>query len=212
MKFSSLDEVIDLYAKWGSRNYAEEITQTEHAVQCANLAIADNSSASLVVAALLHDIGHLIDLEMKEGYEEFQTDTHHEASGSRSLAEILPSSVRQPIALHVEAKRWLCAKEDGYLESLSAASLHSLGLQGGPMSEQESARFETMPGFADAISLRKWDDCGKNIDLTGSLDDFRQILSTYSEKLTQRTIEASVYLQQPSQKKDAAATVAPAGK
>ena len=183
MKFSSLDEVINLYSKWGSRNYAEEISQTEHAVQCANLAIAANSSASLVVAALLHDIGHLIDLEMKDGYEEFATDTQHEASGSRSLAELFPPSVRQPIALHVEAKRWLCANEDSYLQTLSAASLHSLGLQGGPMDEQESVRFSSMPGFADAVSLRKWDDCGKNIELTGDIDDFCQILMTYSGNL-----------------------------
>lgn len=183
MKFSSIDEIVHLYTKWGSRNYAEEISQTEHAVQCANLATAANSSTSLVVAALLHDIGHLIDLEMKDGYEEFATDTQHEASGSRSLAELFPPAVRQPIALHVEAKRWLCANEDGYLQTLSAASLHSLGLQGGPMSAQECSRFEAMPGFADAVALRKWDDCGKNIDLTGSIDDFRQILNKYAVAL-----------------------------
>ena len=181
MKFSSLDEVVGLYAKWGSHNYAEEITQTEHAVQCANLAIAHNSSDSLVLAALLHDIGHLMDLELNAGEENFAFDTKHEALGSRSLTDIFPASVRQPIALHVEAKRWLCAKQDGYIESLSAASLHSLQLQGGPMNEQDAARFESMPGFADAISLRKWDDCGKDVALTGSIDEFHEILHRYAK-------------------------------
>ena len=184
MKFSSIDEVLSLYEAWGSRKYAEEITQTEHAVQCAHLALAEHSSPSLVLAALLHDIGHLIDLELNAGSEIFDTDTQHEASGSRSLADILPVAVRQPIALHVEAKRWLCAKEHGYLESLSAASLHSLQLQGGPMSEREAIRFESMPGFADAVALRKWDDCGKNVELTGTIDDFRQILQSSLEKLS----------------------------
>ena len=182
MKFSSLDEVIALYEKWGSRHYAEEITQTEHAVQCARLAEADGATSHLVVASLLHDIGHLIDLEINNGEEVFSVDTAHEAVGSRSLAEIFPPAVRQPIALHVEAKRWLCAKKDGYLNSLSAASLHSLQLQGGPMSDAEADRFEAMPGFADATALRLWDDCGKNTELTGSIDDFRQILEHHLGK------------------------------
>ena len=181
MKFSSLDEVCALFAKWGSHNYAEEITQTEHAVQCANLAIAHHSSDSLVLAALLHDIGHLIDLESNNGQENFSCDTKHESLGSRSLSDILPVSVRQPIALHVEAKRWLCAKEVGYIESLSVASLHSLQLQGGPMNEHDALRFESMPGFTDAISLRKWDDCGKDVSLTGTIDEFGQILRRYAE-------------------------------
>lgn len=184
MKFSSVDEILDLYEKWGSRTYAEEITQTEHAVQCAQLALMNNSSPSLVIAALLHDIGHLIDLEMNSGHENFETDTKHEASGARSLANVFPIAVRQPIALHVEAKRWLCAKQDGYIESLSAASLHSLQLQGGPMSEQEAIRFESMPGYTDAIALRIWDDCGKNVELTGTHDEFRQILQSSVEKLS----------------------------
>ena len=184
MKFSSLTEVINLYTKWGSHNYAEEITQTEHAVQCANLAIAHNSTDSLVVAALLHDIGHLIDLELNAGEENFACDTKHEAIGSRSLADIFPISVRQPIALHVEAKRWLCAKRHGYTESLSAASLHSLQLQGGPMDEHEAERFESMPGYADAVLLREWDDCGKNVALTGTIDEFRHLLHQYATNLS----------------------------
>lgn len=183
MKFSSLDEVVNLYAKWGQHNYAEDVTQTEHAVQCANLAIANGSSSSLIVAALLHDIGHLIDLEIHTGTENFTTDTKHEAVGARSLAGLFPGSVRQPIALHVEAKRWLCAKRDGYTESLSAASLHSLQLQGGPMDEHEAVRFESTPGFAEAISLRQWDDCGKNVAVTGNIDEFCHILLSHVAKV-----------------------------
>ncbi len=182
MKFSSLKEISDLFEKWGSHNYAEAITQTEHAVQCAKLAIASNSPSHLVVAALLHDIGHLIDLEVNDGKEEFQIDTEHEASGARSLSSVLPASVRLPIALHVEAKRWLCAQQEGYLESLSPASTHSLKLQGGPMTKDEVKRFESMPGFADAISLRQWDDTGKNEELGGTIEDFHHILTTYAEK------------------------------
>ena len=181
MTFSSLDEIIHLYSRWGSRNYAEAITQTEHAVQCAQLAISHNAPSHLIVAALLHDIGHLIDLELSNGVENFENDTQHESSGSRALSPLFPSSVRQPIALHVEAKRWLCANDPEYLSTLSPASLHSLHLQGGPMNEEETSRFQAMPGFADAISLRKWDDTGKDEALGGSMDDFTELLHTYSK-------------------------------
>ncbi|MEI8285909.1 MAG: phosphohydrolase [Actinomycetes bacterium] len=183
MKISTTEDIINLYEKWGSVNYAEAITQTEHGVQCARLAEEENSPSHLVIAALLHDIGHLIDLEEHEGKAVFDVDTAHEATGSRSLVEVMPSSVRLPIALHVDAKRWLCARQPGYLETLSPASTHSLQLQGGPMNDDEVARFEAMPGFSDAISLRLWDDRGKDASAGGTLEDFTRILHSHLHEL-----------------------------
>ena len=184
MKISTIDDITRLFEKWGSVNYAEELTQTEHAVQCARLAEEEGAPSHLVIAALLHDIGHLIDLEKHDGQEIFDVDTAHEAQGSRSLADVMPASVRLPIALHVEAKRWLCARKPGYLDTLSAASTHSLQLQGGPMTDDEVSRFEAMPGFADAVSLRLWDDRGKNPEWSCSLDDFKRILDSHSKELS----------------------------
>lgn len=183
MKFSSIEEIVNLFEKWGSVKYSEAISQTEHAVQCARLAEAEQAPSHLVVAALLHDIGHLVDLEMHEGTEILDVDTSHEATGSRCIVDVLPSAVRLPIALHVDAKRWLCARQPGYQDSLSDASTHSLQLQGGPMNDEEVARFEAMPGFADAIALRLWDDLGKDVNEGGSLADFEHILRSHSAEL-----------------------------
>jgi phosphonate degradation associated HDIG domain protein len=186
MKISTIEDITNLYKKWGSINYSEAITQTEHAVQCARLAEEEDSPSHLVIAALLHDIGHLVDLEQHEGKEIFDVDTAHEATGSRCLVDVLPSSVRLPIALHVDAKRWLCARQPGYFETLSPASTHSLQLQGGPMNDEEVTRFEAMPGFSDAVALRLWDDRGKNKEWGGTLDDFVQILESHAGELTSK--------------------------
>lgn len=176
-RFTSLSEIESLFEKWGQQFYSENISQTAHAVQCAQLAEDANAPSALVLAALLHDIGHLVDLEDTAGKEEHQIDTVHEATAARMLAPLFPPAVTAPIALHVDGKRWLCAREDGYFETLSASSVSSLVLQGGPMSEQEADRFMAMPQFQDAVAVRRWDDLGK--DTTKEqlpIEDFRQIL------------------------------------
>ena len=63
--------------------------------------------------------------------------------------------------LHVAAKRYLCATDAQYLARLSPASVHTLKLQGGPMSAQDVAQFEAERYGAEAVRLRHWDDQGK---------------------------------------------------
>lgn len=180
MKLESTEAIVDLYRRLGGEKYSEAISQTEHAVQCAWLAEEEGAESHLVLAALLHDIGHLVDLETHGGRLVLDQDTRHEATGGNCLAAVYPARVRNPIVLHVEAKRWLCARRDGYLDGLSPASVHSLGLQGGPMSDQEADRFESMPGFAEAVALRLWDDLGKDGTRGGSIDDFDELLRRHS--------------------------------
>jgi phosphonate degradation associated HDIG domain protein len=183
-KFSSLIEIESLFEKWGQQFYSENISQTAHAVQCAQLAEEADASSALVLAALLHDVGHLVDLEDSAGKEEHEIDTAHEATAARLLASLFPPAVTAPIALHVDGKRWLCAREDGYFESLSPASVASLALQGGPMSDAEADRFMAMPQFEEAIALRRWDDIGKDINKDQfPLDEFRRLLNSHFEKL-----------------------------
>ena len=183
-KFSSLNEIESLFEKWGQQFYSENISQTAHAVQCAQLAEDSDASSALVLAALLHDVGHLVDLEDSSGKEEHTIDTVHEATAARMLAPLFPPAVTAPIALHVDGKRWLCAREDGYFESLSPASVASLALQGGPMSEHEAERFMVMPQFADAIALRRWDDIGKDTAKDQlPLDEFRRLLHFHFEQI-----------------------------
>jgi phosphonate degradation associated HDIG domain protein len=183
-RFSTISDIDALFEKWGQQFYSEMVSQTSHAVQCAQLAEQENASSALVLAALLHDVGHLMDLEDLDGKEVHDFDTAHEATGSRALASVFPPAVTAPIAMHVDAKRWLCAKEEGYSETLSEASIASLALQGGPMSDTEADRFMTMPHFDDAISLRRWDDFGKDTSQNhSSLDEFHRLLHSHFEQL-----------------------------
>ena len=67
----------------------------------------------------------------------------------------------EPVALHVEAKRFLATTEAGYIDRLSAASLQSLALQGGPMSQAECEAFRANPFHDAALKLRSYDEMGK---------------------------------------------------
>ena len=163
---SSIDEVMALFDEWGRQNYDEQITQLEHAEQSAALARADGADPALVAAALLHDVGHL--LELRAGGRpdgQVESDLGHEARGARYLAALFPASVTGPIALHVAAKRYRCAVDPSYQAGLSDGARRSLVRQGGPMDEAEVARFEANPAHRDAVALRGWDDGGKVEDL-----------------------------------------------
>jgi gamma-butyrobetaine dioxygenase len=151
---TSLDEVVALYERWGTDRYDEEISQLAHAEQTAAHAVGAEASDQLVAAALLHDVGHLLALDRGE-------DDHHQVTGPAWLGRLFPSAVTGPIALHVDAKRFLCAVDPGYRSGLSAGSIASLARQGGPMSPDEAVAFAARPGHDDAVLLRRWDDLGK---------------------------------------------------
>lgn len=160
----SIDSILSIYSTWGNETYDEDITQLAHALQCAALAHHEGSSEELIAAALLHDIGHLFEIERNNG-PDYTTNLRHELTGSDYLSELFPPAVTAPIAMHVEAKRYLAANEAGYFDGLSRGSQRSLDVQGGPFTAAESARFMGLEGSADALKLRRWDDFGKVIDL-----------------------------------------------
>ncbi len=175
---TTVDELFDLYETKGTAAYGESITQSDHALQCAALARRDGAKNELMVAALFHDVGHLVlDVQGNEEFDFEQDDDRHEALGARILAPLFGPSVAQPVALHVIAKRWLCTKEPQYHERLSAASRATLIAQGGLLSDEECERFEAHPGFNDAIALRTWDDAGKIEGLhVGALRDWESLV------------------------------------
>jgi [1-hydroxy-2-(trimethylamino)ethyl]phosphonate dioxygenase len=155
------DRLLALLADAGKRQYGgEAVSQTEHALQCAALAAADRAPPSLVAAALLHDIGHLL---YEEGPEPARRgiDDHHEILGAAALNEAFGPALAEPVRLHVAAKRWLCAAEAGYFARLSRGSVRSLALQGGPFNAVEAAAFAARPFADDAIRLRRWDEAAK---------------------------------------------------
>ena len=154
------DRIIQLFQRKGDATYGEHVTQTEHALQCAALAEAAGADSATVVAALLHDIGHLLDKRGEDAAER-GIDTRHEVLGAQWLERYFGTAVSEPVRWHVDAKRYLCAVESGYSEELSEASKLSLGLQGGPFSVSEASDFASRPYFQQAVAVRRWDDAGK---------------------------------------------------
>ncbi|HWZ58095.1 MAG TPA: HD domain-containing protein [Gemmatimonadaceae bacterium] len=172
-----VDRILTLFAERGDAAYiGEAVSQTEHALQTAHLAEAAGSPATLIAAALVHDIGHLVD-DHAEDSAERGVDARHEALGSRWLARYFGPAVVVPGALHVAAKRYLCAVDPHYLSRLSPASVQSLGLQGGPMDRAEVEAFDAAPYAADAVRLRRWDDEAKIVGWSvPPLEHYRAVL------------------------------------
>ena len=155
------EEVCALYDRLGASAYfGEAVTVTEHCLQAAYFARAANAPDALVIAALLHDIGHLVGAA-PDDLAEWTEDAHHELIGGGWLAKRFGPEVSEPVRLHVPAKRYLCATDSSYFDKLSAASVVTLKLQGGPMTPSETAAFETRPYWREAIRVRQWDDEGK---------------------------------------------------
>jgi phosphonate degradation associated HDIG domain protein len=151
----------DLFEKRGSSMYSgEPVTQTEHALQAAWAAEQENASDSLIAAALLHDVGHLLH-DMGEDCADDGVDDRHEALGALWLARHFGPDVVEPVRLHVPAKRYLCAVDAAYRARLSPASVLSLQLQGGPYSPEEVELFRAHPHFKASLRLRGWDETAK---------------------------------------------------
>lgn len=169
------DALLGLFRRRGDEHYDEAVSQTAHAVQSAALARAASAPPELVVAALLHDVGHL--LEPADHGVIRERDLHHEELGARLLARWFGPAVTDPIRYHVAAKRYLCAVDPGYHAQLSPASVRSLELQGGVMSADEVAEFDAQPASKAAAALRRWDDLAKRTDLvTPPIEEFRGLL------------------------------------
>jgi gamma-butyrobetaine dioxygenase len=145
----SIDDVLALFASpLLDASYGEDLPIRDHMLQCAALAQTEGAGDALVAAALLHDLGWVL-------------DAPHEETGALWIEPLLGPAVAQPIRLHVTAKRYLVATTPGYLERLSAMSRTTLEQQGGPLEPEACRAFESDPAFHAALRLRGWDDCGK---------------------------------------------------
>jgi phosphonate degradation associated HDIG domain protein len=164
-KAESVEEVLGLYVAFAEQHYDEQVTQLDHALQTAALAVSEGADDALVVAALLHDVGHLLELEAG-ATGPGAGDMRHEATGAAYLDQLFGPAVTQPIALHVRAKRYLCAVDAAYSDGLSEGSKRSLEQQGGPLDARSAPDFESLPESEAAVRLRRWDDLGKVDGLT----------------------------------------------
>lgn len=156
----AIEAIRRLFDEKGTLAYGEVVNQVEHALQCGALAEGEGAPASLVVAAVLHDLGHMLHRDAA-GAVQAGDDDRHELLGAKFLARWFGPEVAEPIRLHVEAKRYLCAREAGYRESLSDLSKRTLEIQGGPFTDEQARAFEQLPHARAAVSLRRWDDIGK---------------------------------------------------
>ena len=174
---SVAQEVLAIYGARGAGAYfGERVSMTEHGLQAAYFAQVQDAPATLIVAALLHDVGHLLEV-IPDAIEEWTSDAHHEEVGARWLAQRFSADVSEPVRLHVPAKRYLCATDSEYLGRLSPASVHTLQLQGGAMSAAEVAHFEKQAYYREAVRVRRWDDQGKVAGLnTPSLGDYASLV------------------------------------
>ena len=140
----------------------ENVTQLEHALQCAELAEKKKFSKEMITAALLHDIGHLL----YEGEDPIHKgkDGYHEELGADYLSEFYNEEVTRPIRAHVDSKRYLSAVEKEYYNLLSEASKISLHAQGGPFTKEEAEKFINKPFMKEAVKLRRFDDLAKELN------------------------------------------------
>jgi len=154
--------IAEIFARRGAEEYlGEPVTIAEHSLQCAELAQSEGASDVLVAAALLHDVGHFTH-EFETNAAEHGVDTVHEEAGARIIDRFFPKLVTDCVRYHVAAKRYLCATDPDYFAKLSDASVHSLKLQGGPMSAAEVEAFAKHPHLDPILNVRLWDDVGKD--------------------------------------------------
>jgi phosphonate degradation associated HDIG domain protein len=181
------EEILAVFQKHGSGAYfGESVSMTEHALQAAYFARNAGAPPALIVAALLHDIGHLVE-NVPNDIADWTVDAHHERVGSRWLAERFGPEVSEPVRLHVPAKRYLLATDAEYFAKLSPASVITLKLQGGPMAAHEVAGFETERFYKEAVRVRQWDDQGKVAGLkTPELGDYRALIEALAIELEEK--------------------------
>ena len=166
------DHLLELAASMADHSYGERVDMLSHALQAAACARRDGAPDELVLAALLHDVGHLLGDAGEWGLPD------HAEVGARALQAWLPDGLVAPVRLHVAAKRYLVATDPAYGAVLSPASVATLAQQGGPMDADEIAAFEREPSWPDAVALRRWDDAGKVTGLdVRDLPDYRDLLT-----------------------------------
>lgn len=179
---ASAETVMAVLEASAGRDYiGEPVSQLDHALQTAACARRAGAGEAELIAALLHDVGHLCDPAAPR-----MADVgvlRHEELGADYLAGLgFAHAVCELVRGHVAAKRYLVATRPGYAARLSAASRATLRHQGGPMSPEACARFRADGLHVAKLRLRAWDEEAKVPGLrVDGLDAYRPLLRAHLE-------------------------------
>ena len=176
-----IDEVFELLQRSGGEEYfGEPVTKLQHSEQCASHARNAGADEELILASLLHDIGHLLEVEGALRDERVGVINHDEIGQNWLLERGFSKRLAALVGGHVDAKRYLTAVNPGYLARLSPASVETLRLQGGPMNESSAAEFAVVPELRDILRLRSWDEMAKDPKWEGPrLESYREMLARH---------------------------------
>jgi predicted HD phosphohydrolase len=183
------DRLIEAMTKSAARQYGTEgVTELAHALQCAELAAAAGADEELALACLLHDVGRYavaqeeIDDTLEQVAPRGGTVPGHHEAGADLIQPYVPKRVAFLVRAHADAKRYLCAADPGYYDTLSKGSKHTLTIQGGVMTADEAVSTATQPWWPDALRLRRWDDQAKVVGRpTRELASWEPLLRKYFE-------------------------------
>lgn len=173
-----LKKILDLYNDYGGENYYGEVcSKTSHMIQCALVAQSMNLENYIVLACLLHDIGHFLEEDNTNGYGVAE----HGLLGANFLRELeMDERVCYLVEKHIEAKRYLISTQISYYNNLSDASKETLKCQGGKMTQEEITDFEQDKYYEEILLVRKCDDMGKDNTINlPKIEDFRELISEY---------------------------------
>jgi len=183
-----MERIAQLFEERGGSRYDSFSTQSEHARMTAFMAMRHGARPSVVAAAFLHDVGHLLLNEHADRSDFLVTDKQHEEVGHIFLRRSgFPDEVTELVRLHVDAKRFLCATDPTYFASLSHASQRSLALQGGPFSTADVVNWSASPQALAAAELRRWEDEGKQLWARGAVKE-NDLPSVATLLLTTRSV------------------------
>lgn len=179
---TSADRIVDevmslLHDSGGEQYFGEPVTKLQHAEQCAWHAQQAGADEELILASLLHDVGHLIDNESAIRDERVGVVNHDEVGRQWLLDRGFSERLATLVGGHVDAKRYLTATNASYMDRLTPASQETLRLQGGPMDESSAEAFAREPELRDMLRLRSWDEMAKDPHWRGpGLGSYRELL------------------------------------
>ena len=173
-----MESIFNLYKEHGDSEYfGEAVSKTTHMIQTAFAAQNNNESDYLVLACLLHDIGHFLEKDNMNGLGVID----HGKIGADFLRSLnMYEKICCLVENHILAKKYLVSKYDDYYNKLSSASKKTLEYQGGKMTKEEMELFENDPNFDLSLRVRNYDDIGKNIDVEiPTLESFSSLIQKY---------------------------------